>query len=126
MAIARDKFWMFGVRPHQDDIWLKPPSGEKASYRYRSRITPAEGALILDTPNMLMINCEGEPVPYSEDAYGYAESFSIRLFAKDCNVTAKADNAATNVAFFQIVDQSRDCRAFSDTAKVDLHFVARL
>lgn len=75
MAVARDKFWMFGVRPHQDDIWLKPPSGEKVPYRFRSRITPAEGALILDTPNMLMINCEGEPVPYSEDAYGYAESF---------------------------------------------------
>ncbi|MBO5269713.1 MAG: hypothetical protein J6B77_02935 [Clostridia bacterium] len=75
MAFAKDKFWMFGVRPHQDDIWLKPAAGPKPSYRYRSRITPAEGAMMLRTPNMLMINCEGEPVPYSEDAYGYAESF---------------------------------------------------
>ena len=65
MAIARDKFWMFGVRPHQDDVLI----------RKRSRITPAEAALMMDVPNMLMINCEGEPVPYSEAAYGYAESF---------------------------------------------------
>ena len=63
--IARDKFWMFGVRPHQDDVII----------RKRSRITPAEAALMLDVPNMLMINCEGEPVPFSEEAYGYAESF---------------------------------------------------
>ena len=65
MAIARDKFWMFGVRPHQDDVII----------RKRSRITPAEAALMMDVPNMLMINCEGEPVPFSEEAYGYAESF---------------------------------------------------
>ena len=63
--IARDKFWMFGVRPHQDDVII----------RKRSRITPAEAALMMDVPNMLMINCEGEPVPFSEEAYGYAESF---------------------------------------------------
>lgn len=75
MAIARDKFWMFGVKAHQDDIWLKPPVGENTPYRYRSRITPAEGAMILDTPNMLMINCDGVPAPFSEDALGYAESF---------------------------------------------------
>ena len=62
---ARDKFWMFGVRPHQDDVII----------RKRSRITPAEAALMMDVPNMLMINCEGEPVPFSEEAYGYAESF---------------------------------------------------
>ena len=66
--IARDKFWMFGVRPHQDDILL-------GKIGRRSRITPAEGALMLDVPNMLLINCEGEPVPFSQDAYGYAESF---------------------------------------------------
>ena len=71
MAIARDKFWMFGVRPHQDDVYL----GKSGGHRVRSRITPAEAALMLDVPNMLMINCEGEPVPFSEDAYGYAESF---------------------------------------------------
>ena len=65
MAIARDKFWMFGVRPHQDDVLI----------HRRSRITPAEAALMLDVPNMLMINCDGEPVPFSQDAYGYAESF---------------------------------------------------
>lgn len=74
MATVRDKLWLFGVRPHQDDIWLgKVRTPDRI--RYRSRITPGEAALMLDIPNMMMINCEGEPVPYSEDAYGYAESF---------------------------------------------------
>lgn len=73
MAIARDKFWIFGVRAHQDDIWLgKNDAGR--NYK-RSRITPAEAAFMLDVPNMMMINCDGIPVPFSEDAYGYAESF---------------------------------------------------
>lgn len=73
MAIVRDKLWMFGVRPHQDDIWLGKVREERT--RYRSRITPGEAALMLDIHNVMMINCQGEPVPYSEDAYGYAESF---------------------------------------------------
>lgn len=73
MATARDKFYMFGVRAHQDDIWLGR-NNENRNYK-RSRITPAEGAAMLDIPNMLMINCDGIPVPFSEDAYGYAESF---------------------------------------------------
>ena len=73
MAIARDKFWMFGVRAHQDDILLGR-KGESRKY-HRSCITPAEGALMLDVPNMIMVNCDGIPVPFSEDAYGYAESF---------------------------------------------------
>ena len=73
MAIARDKFWIFGVRAHQDDIWLGK-SREQRNYP-RSRITPAEAALMLDVPNMLMINCDGIPVPFSTDAYGYMESF---------------------------------------------------
>lgn len=73
MATARDKFWIFGVRPHQDDIWLgKQREGRKF---YRSRITPAEGAFLLNVPNMLLVNCDGIPVPFSEDAAGYAESF---------------------------------------------------
>ena len=75
MATVRDKLWMFGVRPHQDDaatnVWRTP-------YRFRSRITPAEGAFMLDIPNMIMVSCDGEPFPFSEDAYGYAESF-IRM-----------------------------------------------
>ncbi len=73
MATVREKLWMFGVRPHQDDIWFNAPCKDR---RYsRSRITPAEGAFMLDIPNMLMINCDGEPAPYSDTAYGYAESF---------------------------------------------------
>ena len=73
MAQARDKFWMFGVRAHQDDPWLGR-SLKNRNYTV-SRITPAEGAFMLDIPNMLMINCDGTPVPFSQEAYGYAESF---------------------------------------------------
>lgn len=73
MATVRDKLWMFGVRPHQDDIWFTQP--RKDRLYSRSRITPAEGAFMLDIPNMLFINCDGEPAPFSHDAYGYAESF---------------------------------------------------
>jgi hypothetical protein len=73
MTTARDKFWMFGVRAHQDDIWLGKRRENRD--RVRSRITPAEGAFMLGIPNMLMINCDGIPVPFSEDAAGYAESF---------------------------------------------------
>ncbi len=76
MAVARDKFWLFGVRAHQDDIWLgsrhKPNAGRKFSY---SRITPAEGAFMLDIPNLIMVTCDGEPANFSQEAYGYAESF---------------------------------------------------
>ncbi len=76
MAIARDKFWMFGVRAHQDDIWLRPGHhGAGATHFYRSRITPAEGAMILNIPNMLMVVCESEPAPFTKEAIGYMESF---------------------------------------------------
>lgn len=73
MAVARDKFWMFGVRPHQDD---KHIGHNNEGRRFlESRITPAEAALMLDIPNMLMINCQGIPPAFSHDAHGYAESF---------------------------------------------------
>lgn len=57
MAIARDKLWMFGVKAHQDDTKL----GRKSECRNYSvsRITPAEGALMLDVPNLIMVNCDG-------------------------------------------------------------------
>ncbi len=73
MAIARDRFWIFGVRAHQDDIWLGKNTADR-NY-CRSRITPTEAAHMLDVPNMIMVNCDGIPVPFSDDAYGYAESF---------------------------------------------------
>lgn len=78
MAFARDKFWIFGVKAHQDDIWLYPDTRGmegRVPYGCRSRITPAEAAFILDTPNVLMIQCDGEPAPFSKDAIGYMESF---------------------------------------------------
>lgn len=69
----KDKFWFFGTRAHDDDIWL----GKNNENRFTqwSRITPAEGAAMLGVPNMLLINCDGIPVPFSKDAYGFAESF---------------------------------------------------
>lgn len=74
MAIMRDKLWIFGVRAHQDDIWLFN-SPEVTKTIPTSRITPAEAALMLDVPNVLMLNCDGVPAPFSDDAYGYMESF---------------------------------------------------
>ena len=76
MAIARDKFWMFGVRPHQDDMFLlSPDRNPDFTHHYNSRTTPAEGAYILDVPNMLMIPCDFDPAPFSKNAIGYMESF---------------------------------------------------
>ena len=78
MALLMEKFWLFGVRPHQDDVFLRPGSYEDScahTYRYRSRITPGEGAAMLSAQNMIMVNCKGEPCPFGEDAYGYQESF---------------------------------------------------
>ncbi len=71
MTTARDKFWLFGVRAHQDDSLLHGWRGA----RHGSRITPAEGALMLDVPNLIMVNCDGIPVPFSTDALQYCESF---------------------------------------------------
>lgn len=76
MALVKDKLWIFGVRAHQDDVLLKPVEhGTNPTYRFRSRITPAEAAFMLDVPNVLMIQCDGEPAPFSSDARGYMESF---------------------------------------------------
>lgn len=74
MAVMRDKLWIFGARAHQDDIYLFN-SSETTKTIPTSRITPAEAALMLDVPNVLMINCDGVPAPFSDDAYGYMESF---------------------------------------------------
>ena len=74
MAIMRDKLWIFGARAHQDDIYLFN-NPETTKTIPTSRITPAEAALMLDVPNILMINCDGVPAPFSDDAYGYMESF---------------------------------------------------
>ena len=70
---VRDKFWLFASRAHDDDIWL----GKSHANRFTrwSRITPAEGAAMLDVPNVIMIGSDGVPPPYSAEAYGYMESF---------------------------------------------------
>ena len=70
---VRDKLWLFASRAHDDDIWL----GKSKENRFTcwSRITPAEGAAMLDVPNIIMIGSDGDPAPYSAEAYGYMESF---------------------------------------------------
>jgi len=70
---VRDKLWLFASRAHDDDIWLG--KGRANRFTCWSRITPAEGAAMLDVPNVIMIVSDGIPVPYSADAYGYMESF---------------------------------------------------
>ncbi|OQA81760.1 MAG: hypothetical protein BWY31_03676 [Lentisphaerae bacterium ADurb.Bin242] len=73
MVKAREKFWLFGVRPHQDDALM---NGLKyPGQRHGSRITPAEGAFMLDVPNMIMVCADGVPAPFSDDAKQYCESF---------------------------------------------------
>ena len=71
MATVRDKLWIFGVRAHQDDIYLCRARQRRHPLNW-SRITPAEGAMLLDVPNLAMVNCDGVPAPFSHDAYGYA------------------------------------------------------
>lgn len=70
---VRDKLWLFASRAHDDDVWL----GKSDNNRFTrwSRITPTEGACMLDIPNIIMVGSDGDPVPYSAEARGYLESF---------------------------------------------------
>lgn len=70
---VRDKLWLFASRAHDDDIFLGKERGDR--FTCWSRITPAEGALMLDVPNVIMIVSDGVPAPFSSEAYGYMESF---------------------------------------------------
>lgn len=58
---ARDKFWIFGVRPGQDDRFIV--RSRKPRIDWGSNVTPAEAAFYLDVPNMIMVNTDGIPVP---------------------------------------------------------------
>ncbi|NMA09326.1 MAG: hypothetical protein GX929_09465 [Clostridiales bacterium] len=69
---VRDKLWLFASRAHDDDLYFGGNSELKTRW---SRITPAEGAFMLGVPNLILVNSDGIPVPFSADAYGYAESF---------------------------------------------------
>ncbi len=76
MTKALDKYWLFGVRAHQDDTLLDAIGHGQGKRRNGSRITPAEGAFMLGVPNIIMVTSEtGEPVPFTNDAYQYCESF---------------------------------------------------
>ena len=72
-TLVKDKLWLFASRAHDDDHFFKMLSN--VTYSKKSRITPAEGATMLGTPNVIMVQSDGIPVPYSNDAYGYMESF---------------------------------------------------
>ena len=39
-------------------------------------MTPAEAAYYLNVPNMIMVNCQGIPVPFSHDAEKYMITFT--------------------------------------------------
>lgn len=102
MAIAKDKFWIFGVRPHQDDMWLGPRWKADGSFTRKynwSRITPAEAAFLLDVPNMMMVVCDGQPAPFSHEAYGYAESF-LRMKNVQWSITGSEGFRAGNEEAF--------------------------
>lgn len=66
---------MFGVRPHQDDIWFMR-STTAVPKRHWYCITLSEGTLMLDIPNIAMIVCDNVLAFYSEESYDYADSFS--------------------------------------------------
>lgn len=72
---ARDKFWIFGVRPGQDDT-LIGQCRKPFHPRFGSKVTPAEAALYLDVPNMIMVVCDGVPAPFSRQAEHYAFTFT--------------------------------------------------
>ena len=76
MAKAIDKYWLFGVRAHQDDTLLDALGRGNGKRRCGSRITPAEGAFMLGVPNIITVTGDNaEPVPFTADAYQYCESF---------------------------------------------------
>ena len=72
---VRDKFWIFASKAHDDDPYFGQSKDGILTGCEWSRITPAEGAFMLGTPNLMMIVSDGIPVPYSRDAFGYLESF---------------------------------------------------
>ncbi len=63
---AREKFWLFGVRPGQDDLYIG--RCEQPRVGCGSKVTPAEAALYL--------NCDGIPPPFSQQAESYAFTFT--------------------------------------------------
>ncbi len=72
-TLVRDKFYFFGSRAHDDDIYFGVP-GRNRTHTW-SRISPAEGAHMLGVPNMILVSSDGDPVPFSSEAYCYMESF---------------------------------------------------
>ncbi|MFA7173573.1 MAG: hypothetical protein WC340_09190 [Kiritimatiellia bacterium] len=71
---ARDKFWLFGVRAGQDDTLIG--KSKTMHPRFGSRVTPAEAAFYLNVPNMIMVNCDGIPPPFSKQAEDYLFTFT--------------------------------------------------
>ena len=93
----RDKLWIFGVRAHQDDAYLGHSSPLS---RFGSSMTPAEAAFYLNVPNMIMVTCQGDPIPFSQRAEQYMLSYtpcSRVLWSVDSSFSEKPGEGADYV-----------------------------
>lgn len=77
----RDALWLFGVPAHENDTyvggWVRHRKEDDPNNfpSTGSSMTPAEAALFLDIPNMVMVCCDGIPSPFSQYAEKYLYSF---------------------------------------------------
>ncbi len=101
MAIVRDKLWIVGIPAHSMDKILfgswEQHMDKELRIGSRSRISPMDGAFMLDIPNVIMMPYDGNPVPFSEEALGYMESFyplSRVLWGGNGTATRKGDESA--------------------------------
>ena len=69
----REKFWLLAAPAHDDDIYFGTAVDRRIGCW--SRITPTEGASLLGISNIIMLPSGGVPVPFSDEALGYLESF---------------------------------------------------
>jgi len=78
----RDTLWLFGVPPHENDThvggWLCKRTADDPNQfpSTGSSMTPAEAALFLDIPNVIMVCCFGVPSPFTQYADKYLYSFT--------------------------------------------------
>ena len=93
MATVRDQLWMVGIPAHSVDKTLfgtwEQLDNKELRLGLRSRISPMDGAFMLDIPNVIMMPYDGAPAPFSEEALGYMESFyPLHRVLWGCNGTA--------------------------------------
>lgn len=77
----RDALWIFGVPAHENDThvggWVRHRKEDEPNNfpSTGSSMTPAEAALFLNIPNVIMVCCDGIPSPFSQYADKYLYSF---------------------------------------------------